>query len=325
MKKNLPRLFGVFLVYVIFINAQTTSTEKSQEPNGRPIKIEVDYVDVSVTVLDTFGRSVTGLSKENFKILEDNDEQKIDYLSTEDVPISIGFIVDVSGSMTDKLEKVFQSISLFMRMCSEKDEFFLISFSDRPKLEVEFTGNITKIQDAMKRLKGGGRTSLLDAIYLGLNQMQKNASRLQSTAGDVSLPQRHAIVIISDGGDNNSRYLQKDVKNILQEADTQLYAIGIFDPAGFRKTSEEVNGPALLEELAEMSGGHTIAVENLNDIQNATKKIARELRNQYIIMYRSKNHAHDGKWRKIKVKLNAPKNMPPLEVFAKSGYFAPQY
>ena len=159
-----------------------------------------------------------------------------------------------------------------------------------------------------------GRTALLDAIYLGLSQMR---------GANIS---RRALLILSDGGDNHSRYSESDLKRLVREADIQLYAIGIFDPLEYRsRTREELDGPSLLSEITEMTGGRLFAVENLNELPDTAEKIAMELRNQYIVGYRPSNKAHDARWRKIKIKLRAPKGLPPLSVFSKNGYYAPSH
>jgi Ca-activated chloride channel homolog len=159
-----------------------------------------------------------------------------------------------------------------------------------------------------------GRTALLDAIYLGLSQMRgaHNAKR--------------ALLILSDGGDNHSRYQESDIKRLVKEADTQLYAIGIFDPLEYRgRTLEELNGPSLLSEITEMTGGRVFAASNLNELPDIATKIGLELRNQYILGYRPSNKTRDGRWRKIKIKLRAPRGLPPLSVYSKTGYYAPAH
>jgi Ca-activated chloride channel family protein len=164
----------------------------------------------------------------------------------------------------------------------------------------------------MLRTSAKGSTALLDAIYLGLRQMKiaRNAKR--------------ALRIISDGGDNHSRYTERDIKSLVREADTQLYAIGIFNPIGDRsRTLEELNGPSLLSELSELTGGRSFTVQNVRELSEIAAKIGAELRNQYILGYHPRHKAHDARWRKIKVKLRTPKGLPPLTAYAKTGYYAP--
>ena len=170
-------------------------------------------------------------------------------MSSEDVPVSIGLIFDMSGSMSDKVDKARQAAVQFMRTANPLDQFFLVSFNDRAELTSGFTNSVEELQNRMMFTASRGRTALLDAVYLGLSQMRgaHNAKR--------------ALLIISDGGDNHSRYSENDVKNFLKEADCQLYAIGIYDPIGIRsRTSEELNGPSLLSEMTEMTGGRVFPV-----------------------------------------------------------------
>jgi Ca-activated chloride channel family protein len=175
-----------------------------------------------------------------------------------------------------------------------------------------FTSSIEDLQSRIVSASAKGRTALLDGIYLGLSEMRtaRNAKR--------------ALLIISDGGDNNSLYNERDIKRLVREADTQLYSIGIFDPFEYRsRTVEELNGPSLLTEVTELTGGRVFVVENLNELPDIATKIGSELRNQYILGYRPSNKPHDARWRKIKVKMRAPKGRPPLSIYAKTGYYAP--
>jgi Ca-activated chloride channel family protein len=280
----------------------------------RTIRVDVDLVLVNVTVTDPFNRLVTGLEQENFRVLEDNVEQEIVHFSSEDVPISIGVIFDMSGSMSNKVDKARLAAVQFFKTANPQDEFFLVSFNDRAELISSFTSSVEELQNRLMYTAARGRTALLDAIYLGLSQMRgaRNAKR--------------ALLIISDGGDNHSRFNENDIKNFVKESDVQLYAVGIYDPLGSRsRTSEELNGPTLLSEMTEMTGGRAFPVENLNDLPDTAAKISMELRNQYVLGYKPSNHQRDAKWRKVKVKLRPPKGLPPLNVYAKTGYYAPSH
>ena len=259
-----------------------------------------DLALVNVTVTDPLNRLVTGLEKENFRVFEDGVEQEVVTLSSEDVPVSIGLIFDMSGSMSDKVDKARQAAVEFMRTANPLDQFFLVSFNDRAELTSGFTSSVEELQNRMMFTASRGRTALLDAVYLGLSQMRgaHNGKR--------------ALLIISDGGDNHSRYNENDVKNFLKEADCQLYAIGIYDPIGIRsRTSEELNGPSLLSEMTEMTGGRVFPVENISELPDIAAKIGMELRNQYVLGYKPSNAQHNGAWRKIKVKLRRPKGSLP--------------
>lgn len=288
-------------------------TPKRDERKGsnRAIKIDVDLALVNVTITDPYNRLVTGLDMENFRVFEDNTEQEIAHFSNEDVPVSIGVILDLSGSMANKIDKSRLAALQFFKTANPQDEFFLVSFNDRAQLVSPFTSSVEELQSRLMYTAAHGRTAMLDAIYLGLSQMKgaRNSKR--------------ALLIISDGGDNHSRYSQRDIQNFVKEADVQLYAIGIYESAGSRATSEEAAGPALLSDVTDLTGGRTFTVSNLNDLPDIAIKISMELRNQYVLGYRPSNKQHDGKWRKIKIKLRPPKGLPPLNVYAKSGYFSP--
>jgi len=232
--------------------------------------------------------------------------------SSEDVPISIGVIFDHSGSMADKLGKAKEAAIQFFKTANPQDEFFLVGFNERAELLSPFTDSVEDLQGRIFSVPAKGRTALLDAIYLGLSEM-KGAHHA-----------KRALLIISDGGDNSSRYNEKDIKRLVREADTQLYSIGIFDPFEYRsRTLEGLQGPSLPFEGTELAGGRSFSVEDINELPDIAAKIGMELRNQYVLGYRPSNKSHDARWRKIKIKLRAPKGLPPLTAYAKTGYYAP--
>lgn len=276
---------------------------------GRPLKVDVNLVLVPVTVTDPMNRLVTGLEKENFNLIEGSQGQQIKTFSSEDAPLSLGVIFDMSGSMSNKIEKSKQAVIEFFKTANPDDEFFLIAFSDKPELLVDFTSSVEDIQSQLVFANAKGRTALLDAIYMGIKKM-KSAHH-----------EKKALLIISDGGDNRSRYTDSEIKSLVKEADVEIYSIGLFDnsPA----TSEERYGPYLLNEISDVTGGRMFRVDDPNELTDVATKIGVELRNQYVLGYRPTNGAHDGKWRKIKVKLVPPKGLPPLTVHAKTGYYSP--
>ncbi len=277
-----------------------------------PILVDVNLVVVSVTVTDPYDRIVTGLDQNNFQVFDEKVEQKIASFSTEDAPISVGLIFDSSGSMSDKIQKSKEAALQFFKTSNPQDEFMLINFNERPNLVSGFTSKFENLQDRLLFVKSGGKTALLDAIYLGLNEMKKASTS------------RKALLLISDGGDNHSRYTENDVKRAIKEADVQLYCVGIFEPLASRgRTPEEAGGPGLLAEMSEISGGRMFSVEDANELPDIAEKISIELRNQYVIGYKPSNLVRDGRWRRIKVKLVPPRGLPPLQVYARTGYYAP--
>jgi len=276
------------------------------------LRIDTNLVLIPVTVTTPLNQFVTGMEKENFRLLEDKVEQEVSYFASFDAPLSIGLVFDISGSMSNKLNKSRQAAAEFFKTANPDDEFFLVQFNDRPQLVVPFTRSTEDIQNRLTFTQAKGRTALLDGIYMALQELRKGKNP------------RRALLVISDGGDNSSRYTETEVRNLLREADAQLYAMGIFEPIGSRgRSAEELGGPGLLSELAAMTGGRHFPVENLNDLPDIAAKIGIELRNQYVLGYVSKNLTRDGKYRRVTVKLNQPRGLPPLKALYRQGYYAP--
>jgi Ca-activated chloride channel homolog len=290
------------------ITPATRPMDPALDAHSVPLKKDVDLVLVPVTITDTMGRIVVGLDKANFEIFEGKQQQEIRHFSSEDGPVSLGIIFDMSGSMKDKLDRAEDAVTEFCRVANPQDEFFLVTFSDSPHLAVDFTSRVEEVQNAMTLSIAKGRTSMLDAIYLGLTKMRE------------AKYQKKALLIISDGGDNRSRYTENEIKSLVKEADVSLYAIGIYD-RNFR-TPEELMGPQLLHELVGLTGGRDFALDNVNDLPNVAESIGTELRNQYLLAYRPETTLHDGKWHKIKVRIRSPRGWPYLLINAKSGYYA---
>jgi len=276
----------------------------------RPLKVAVDLVLVPVTITDPMNRLVTGLEKENFQLLEGSAPQEIKSFSSEDAPVSLGVIFDSSGSMSSKMDRAKDAVVEFFKTANPQDEFFMITFSDEPEVVNDFTSSVDDIQGKLVFTVPRRRTALLDAIYMGVSKMR-----------EAKYPKK-ALLIISDGGDNHSRYTENEIKALVKEADVMVYAIGIYDR--YFQTQEERLGPELLGEIAELTGGRAFTVENPNDLADVATKIGVELRNQYVLGYRPTTVVRDGKWRKIKVRLMPPKGLPPLRVYARTGYYGPQ-
>ncbi|MGO9647512.1 von Willebrand factor, type A [Candidatus Sulfotelmatobacter sp. SbA7] len=285
------------------------SVDPSLRTHTRPMKVDVSLVLIPVTITDPMNRLVTGLDKENFEIFENKDQQELKSFSSEDAPVSIGVIFDMSGSMSSKIERAREAVIEFFKTANPQDEFFMITFADKPEEVSDFTSSVEDIQGKLVYTVPKGRTALLDGIYLGVSKMRQ-----------AKYPKK-ALLIISDGGDNHSRYTEGEIKSTVREADVMIYAIGIYDH--YMATPEEASGPALLSDITEITGGRAFTIDNPNDLGDVATKIGIELRNQYVLGYRPKYPGHDGKWRKIKVKLIPPKGLPPLRVYAKTGYYAP--
>ncbi len=295
------------------IETKPATTDEVKESgfasHTRPYKSSVELVLVPVTITDPMNRLVTGLDKDNFSVFEGKSQQEIKSFSSEDAPVSLGVIFDMSGSMSSKIERAREAVVEFFKTANPQDEFFMITFADKPEEVSDFTSSIEDIQGKLVYTVPKGRTALLDAIYLGVSKMRH-----------AKYPKK-AMLVISDGGDNHSRYTEGEIKSMVKEADVLIYAVGIYDH--YFPTEEEKLGPALLSEVTELTGGRAFTIDNPNDLADVATKIGIELRNQYMLGYRPTNPTRDGKWRKIKVKLLPPKGLPPLRVYAKTGYYAP--
>jgi Ca-activated chloride channel homolog len=288
-----------------------TSPKSPQTAVGTAsVKVDVDLVLVNATVTDVSNRFVIGLDREHFKIYEDKIEQKISHFSTEDIPTSIGVLFDVSSSMGDKISRAKDAAVAFLKTTSPEDEFFLLTFADRPKVEEEFTSDVSDIQNRLAFARAKGSTTLYDAVYLGLEKIKHGHNP------------KKAILLITDGEDTRSRYSLVDVRNAVKESDTQIYAIGIVS-SYYSDFSQGRSGRGVLEEMTGITGGKAYFPNSVYELEDICVKIAIELKNQYVLGYSSTNPAKDGRWRKIKLKLNPPKGLPTLSVRAKAGYYAP--
>jgi Ca-activated chloride channel family protein len=291
---------------------QTNTDGLAEDPGlktrTKPIKVDVNLVLVSVSIVDPLNRQVTGLDKENFEVFEGKQRQEIRHFSSEDAPVSVGAIFDVSGSMAGKIDRAREAVLEFFKTANPQDEFFMIAFADKPEEVTDFTQSVEDIEGRLLYTAPKGRTALLDAIYLSLHKMSQ------------ARYEKKALLIISDGGDNHSRYTESEIKNLVKESDVQIYAIGLYDH--YFPTEEERLGPQLLTDITELTGGRAFSVDNPNDLADVATKIGIELRNQYVLGYRPTKPANDGKWHKIRVKLVPPKGLPPLQVHAKAGYYA---
>lgn len=276
---------------------------------GIQFRVDTNIVLVPLTVTDPMDRLVTGLEKQNFAIAEDGHSQAIRTFSCDDAPVSIGVILDLSGSMSNKVVRARGAVIQFMKTSNPQDEFFVIGFNDRPYLITDFTSSPDDVDARLATVQPGHRTALLDAIYMGLEKMKEAKYR------------RKALLVVSDGGDNNSRYTENEVRSAVKEADTQIYSIGIFDPEA--ATIEERNGPLLLNDISTATGGRLFRVDDLSEMGDIATRISAELRNEYVLGYKTDDPRMDGKWRKIKVKLLPPPGLPQLTVHSRTGYYAP--
>jgi len=286
------------------ISNSMPTDDGSTSHRPRPLHVDVDLVMVPVTVSDSMNHTVTSLKKEDFALYEEGQQQEIRYFSTEDEPISVAILLDVSKSMTDKIETERAAIDEFFNNANSQDEYFAIAFSDRPRVLADSTQSIDQIQGVLLAEQPGGPTALLDAVYLAISELR--SARYE----------RRAILILSDGADNASRYKLREIKNVARESDVQIYAIGLFETFFFN-TIEERLGKVWLGEITDVTGGRTITVDNRGKVPEAAATISRAMRNQYVLGYRPTTTATT-KWRKIRVRLTSANDR--LRAYYRRGY-----
>ncbi|MBV9075788.1 MAG: VWA domain-containing protein [Acidobacteria bacterium] len=274
------------------------------------MRINVDMVLVPVTVTDVKNHPVVDLSRQNFRVFEGDREEQIQYFNTEDAPLSVGILIDLSSSMANKIDAVRLAADEFFRNANPQDDYFVITFADKPKLLANTTQSPEAIHAALASAVPKGNTALADAIYMGLAKL-RNAKYA-----------RKALLVISDGGDNNSRHSLRQIKKIARESDAQIYAIDVCDAPAllFTEKLEERFGRQWLSEITQSTGGRTIALDNPAGIPEAAARASLELRNQYILGYRPVIISREHKWRKIKVKVSRSAEFLPLQVYYRSGY-----
>lgn len=291
------------------IEGGTSVVAEGASQRDARLRVDVNLVQVPATVTDPMNRLVTGLERENFTVSDNNVPQTIRYFSTEDAPITIGVVFDLSGSMTTKFTRARRALTEFLRTSNPQDEFFVVGFNDRPSVIVDYTSDVDDVEARMVMLKPENRTALIDAVYLGVDHLRQ------------ARYDRKALLILSDGGDNRSRYTQNELERVVREAGVQIYSIGIFD--NYAPSTEEQLGPELLKEICESTGGRLFTVSNAADLEDIAERISAELRNEYVLGYNPSEPKHDGSWRKLKVRLTPPPGLPLLTVHFREGYYAP--
>jgi VWFA-related protein len=291
----------------VTIQPRPKPATKEDAPPGATLRVDTRLILIPVTVNDPLNRPVNGLEKENFRILEDKIPQTITHFAMDDEPVAVGLVFDTSGSMGEKLRRSRMAASEFFRTSGDDDEFFLVEFDDRPRLVVPLTKDTGEISTQLAFSRSHGSTALLDAIYLSLHEMKRSKKN------------KKALLIISDGGDNNSRYTPTEVRNVVRESDVLIYSIGVF---GGGSTAEEIGGPGLLGRISEDTGGRMFEA-NAVELPNIARAIGIELRNRYVLAYSPANQARDGKYHNVVVQVIPPRGLPKLKAHWRTGYYAP--
>lgn len=310
VRRLLP-FIGLFSLLAIAATAQTpTPTPPPDEDPNRPTVLRTDLVTLTLTVTDLYGRYVSGLTKNAFSIQDNGQEQEITYFSDSDAPVSVGVLFDVSGSMSgDKIAKARSALKRFVASSHPSDEYFLIAFNSRAQLVMDRTRDGEALLEKLTLVQPRSNTALYDAVYLGLERVTRGSH------------QKRALLIISDGQDNASRYNFGEVRRLMKESDVVTYAVGIID-AGDAGSAIGMQGQSFLDELTSVTGGKSFYPSSNVEMDEIFERIALELRHQYSIGYTPKDFQPDGKWRKVKVKVKPPRGLPRLTVRSREGYYA---
>jgi Ca-activated chloride channel family protein len=298
-------LIGTVCVTCVPGGAQSAAT--AANGNGAAVfRVGVENVYVQITVSDSLGRYVTGLKKEHFRIFEDKVEQTTTNFRQEDAPVSVGIVFDVSASMkdNDNIRKAKNAITRFLQSVNTEDEAFLITFNEQTNLAQRFTDQISTLRSTLAQLKPSGSTALYDAVYMGLEQIRRGKN------------EKKALVLITDGEDNSSRYTSAELREFAKESNVQVYGIGQQGKLGY--------GFAEIQNIVSLTGGRAFFPNSFNDLDYYIDLVHSELRSQYLVGYSPTNNVHDGKWRRITVRLDAPPGLPKLSVRAREGYYAPK-
>ena len=274
------------------------------------LQVDVDLVLINATVIDPLNRYVTSLQSDHFQVFEDRVEQEVQYFSAEDVALSLGIIFDISGSMKDKASVARDAAATFLRTGSPEDEYFLVAFNSSPEVLQNFTTDISRLQNQLIFAQTSGMTALYDAVYLGLDKLSDGINT------------KKALLVITDGEDNHSRYTFSNVREFVKESDVQIYSIGIVDSYGSQLGLGRT-GRANINELSETTGGRSFFPTSVYELEDITTKIAVELKNQYVLGYFSTNENTEGNWRDVKVDVNPPRGLPRLTVRSRQGYYGP--
>jgi Ca-activated chloride channel family protein len=287
-----------------------TPTPVDDDDPDMPVRIKTDLVTLTLTVTDPYGRYVSGLAKNAFTITDNGIEQDISFFSDSDAPVSVGIIFDVSGSMSgEKIGKARKALERFITSSHPMDEYFLIAFNSRAQLLMDRTRDGEAVLSKLTLVKPKNNTALYDAVYLGIERVTRGSH------------QKRALMIISDGQDNASRYNFGEVRRLMKESDVVTYAVGIMD-GGDMSGSLGMQGQAFLDELSSVTGGKSFYPQTDIELDEIFERIALELRHQYSIGYTPKDFQPNGKWRKVKIKVKPPRGMPRLTVRGREGYYA---
>jgi Ca-activated chloride channel homolog len=301
-------LFSVFVPIILPCVLMSQSVPKTEQAGPYAIRTNVDLVVLHATVRDRKGTPVSGLGKDNFQVYEDKVPQQIESFSHEDLPVTIGLVIDASGSMRPKRANVTAAAMAFVRSSNPADQIFVVNFNEHVSLglppNLPFTNNAAQLETALSRHALTGMTALYDAITLSIEQLQRGKW------------DKKVLIVVSDGGDNASKQNLAQVLSLVNQSNALIYTVGIFD-----ETDEDRN-PRILKQLSHASGGEAFFPATLQELLPICEQIAHDIRNQYTITFAPTNKKQDGAYRKIDVKVHGIAGAGHLSVSTRAGYSA---
>jgi Ca-activated chloride channel homolog len=298
----------VLIVLPSLARPQQTSPSQSRRGDEYTIRVNADSVVLHATVQNRKGNLVSGLGKDNFRVYEDGVPQQIDYFSHEDIPVTVGLVIDNSGSMGPKIPEVVAAAMAFARSSNPQDQMFVVNFNEHVRFALPdttlFTDQHGQLDVAMSRIKADGETALYDAVAAALEHLRKGNR------------DKKVLIVISDGGDNASKHNLAQIMAKARQSDAIIYTLGLYGE------NDPDKNPYVLKQLAKDTGGETFLPESLSEVVPICEQIARDIRNQYTIAYVPTNRKQDGAYRVVQVQAGAP-GRGRLFVRTRAGYTAP--
>lgn len=311
---RLARLVPTLLVLASASVAHAQEVAKNSSPDTR-ITVDVRLVNLNVTVTDKRGQAYTALKADNFRVYDNGVAQLIHHFNTEDVPFSMGLVLDRSGSMFMMMREVYQAAFHTITNGKVEDEFFIAAFNEQSRIEQDFSTDRSALEQTLRRIEAGGATALYDAILEAVDHIQQGRH------------DKKALLVVTDGADNSSTHRFAEVLERARKESVALYIVGMFDK--WSLVAEGTNENHLkksLTQLAEATGGEAYFPRNIKECEQACITVACELRQQYALGYYPSLQLQDGSWHKLEVRLSLDKDMRDLELKARTraGYYAPR-
>ena len=297
------------LSIVLMLAVVTLSSAQSLGNNAYSVSVNVELVQLPVSVLDKYGFPVRGLREQDFAVYEDKVLQDITLFKQEDIPLSVVLVVDTSSSMFNKLRRVNSAALTFVRESNPEDETAIVTFGSTVRLDQPFTANTNELRQTLAGIVPNGYTALYDAVFQAAEYLKGVGSQ-----------EKKVLLIISDGEDNRSKYRLKEVLEVIRESKIIVYSIGLLKDFSYSPyVTYADDGKRALKQLAEVTGGAAFFPNGVDQVEQVCERIARDLRNQYTIGYKPRNEKLDGSWRKVIVRVNPSQTVPKVKVRTKQG------